>query len=153
MVFFYNNESFWHSWCEQKWLVASCCFFELYEKVDRYNNWNHTVSDSEIDIYLQQIYTRAGILTDTGRKGFVPHASVPAETGQCAAAMEAVSGVAGVQDKSVGIMAVILDFIAIVGDPGFLAANQVKTYERAKQSERQTVTKKQTHLDEGFVSV
>lgn len=52
LLFFFNNESSWHSWCEQKWLVASCCFFELYEKVDRYNNWNHTVSDSDINIYI-----------------------------------------------------------------------------------------------------
>lgn len=109
------------------------------------------MSDSDIDVYLQQIYTRVGILTDAGRKGFVPHASVPAETGQRAAAVKAVTRVAGVQDKSVGIMAVVLDFIAIVGDSGFLAANQVKTYKGAEQSERQIVAQKQTHLDEGFV--
>lgn len=65
--------------------------------------------------------------------------------------MKAVTRVAGVQDKSVGIMAVVLDFIAIVGDSGFLAANQVKTYKGAEQSERQIVAQKQTHLDEGFV--
>lgn len=71
--------------------------------------------------------TRVGILTKTGRKWFVPDTSVPAKTGQCTAAMETVSRVAGVQDKSVGIMAIVLDFIAITRDTWFLAAYQVKT--------------------------
>lgn len=62
------------------------------------------------------------ILTDTGRKWFVPDPSVPAKTGQSAAAMQAVSRVAGVQDKGVGIMTVILDLIAITRDTRLLAA-------------------------------
>lgn len=44
--------------------------------------------------------------------------------------MEAVSRVAGVQDKSVGVVAVVLDLVAVVGDSRLLAANQVETYRR-----------------------
>lgn len=44
--------------------------------------------------------------------------------------MEAVSGVAGVQDEGVGVVAVVLDLVAVVGNPRLLAANQVKTYSR-----------------------
>lgn len=62
------------------------------------------------------------ILTDTGRKRFVPDTSVPAQTGQGTGAVETVPRVAGVQDKGAGIMAVILDLIAVTGDSGFLAA-------------------------------
>ena len=65
-------------------------------------------------------YTRVVILTDTGRKWFVPDTSVPAKTGQGAAAVKTVSRVAGVQDKSVGIMTIILDLIAITRDAWFL---------------------------------
>lgn len=67
-------------------------------------------------------YTCVGILTDAGRKWFVPDTSVPAQAGQRTAAMETVSRVAGVQDKSVGIMTVILDLIAITRDTWLLAA-------------------------------
>lgn len=66
-------------------------------------------------------------LTDTGRKWLVPHTSVPTETGQCAAAMEAVSRVAGVEDKGVCKMAVILDLVAITGDAWLLTVDQVET--------------------------
>lgn len=44
--------------------------------------------------------------------------------------MKAVSRVAGVQDKGVGVVAVVLDLVAVVGDSRLLAANQVKTYGR-----------------------
>lgn len=67
-------------------------------------------------------YTYAGILTDTGRKRLVPDASVTTETGECTAPMKTVSRVARVQDKSVGIMTVILDLIAITRDTWFLTA-------------------------------
>lgn len=70
------------------------------------------------------------LLTHTGREGLVPHSPVPAEAGQGAAAMEAVSRVAGVQDKGVGVVAVVLDLVAVVGNSRLLAANQVKTYSR-----------------------
>lgn len=70
------------------------------------------------------------LLTHTGREGLVPHSPVPTEAGQGAAAMKAVSRVAGVQDKGVGVVAVVLDLVAVVGDSGLLAANQVKTYGR-----------------------
>lgn len=70
------------------------------------------------------------LLTHTGREGLVPHSPVPTEAGQGAAAMKAVSRVAGVQDKGVGVVAVVLDLVAVVGDSRLLAANQVKTYRR-----------------------
>lgn len=72
-------------------------------------------------------HTFAGILTETGRKWLVPDTSVPTKTGQCTAAMETVSWVARIQHKSVGIMTVILDLVAVIRDPGLLAVNQVKT--------------------------
>lgn len=68
------------------------------------------------------IYTCAGILTDTGRKRLVPDTSVTTETGECTAAMKTVSRVAGVQDKSVGIVTIILDFIAVTWYTWFLTA-------------------------------
>lgn len=64
--------------------------------------------------------THVGILTDTGRKRFVPDTPVPAKTGQCTAAMETVSRIAGVQDKSIGIMTVVLDLVAITRYSWFL---------------------------------
>lgn len=67
--------------------------------------------------------THVGILTDTGRKRFVPDTPVPAKTCQCAAAMETVSRIAGVQNKSAGIMTVVLDLVAITRDTRFLAAH------------------------------
>lgn len=70
------------------------------------------------------------LLTHTGREGLVPHSPVPTEAGQGAAAMKAVSRVAGVKDKGVGVVAVVLDLVAVVGDSRLLAANQVKTYGR-----------------------
>lgn len=72
-------------------------------------------------IYIEP--TRVGILTDTGGEWFVPDTSVPAKTSQCTASMETVSRVAGVQDKSVGIMTIILNLIAITRDTWFLAAH------------------------------
>lgn len=68
-----------------------------------------------------------GRLTDAGRKWFVPDTPVPAQTGQCAAAVETVSWVARVQNMGVGEMAVVLDFVAVTGDTRFLAADQVET--------------------------
>lgn len=70
----------------------------------------------------------SGRLTHTGRRGSVPHTPVPAQARQCAAAVEAVSRVARVQNMGVGEMAVVLDFVAITGDAGFLAADKVKTW-------------------------
>lgn len=70
------------------------------------------------------------LLTHTGGEGLVPHPPVSAEAGQGAAAVEAVSWVAGVQDKGVGVVAVVLDLVAIVGDSRLLAANQVETCRR-----------------------
>ena len=67
-------------------------------------------------------YTCGGILTVTGRKWFVPDTSVSAQAGQCTGAIETVSRVAGVQDKGVGIMAVVLSLIAITRHTWFLAA-------------------------------
>lgn len=64
----------------------------------------------------------AHILTDTGRKRFVPDTPVPTETGQCAAAMETVSRIASVQDKGIGIMAIVLDLIAITRHTWLLTA-------------------------------
>lgn len=68
------------------------------------------------------------LLTHTGGEGLVPHSPVSAEAGQGAAAVEAVPRVAGVQDKGVGIVAVVLDLVAVVGNSRLLAANQVETY-------------------------
>lgn len=68
------------------------------------------------------------LLTHTGGEGLVPHSPVPAKAGQGAAAVKAVPGVAGVQDKGVGVVAVVLDLVAVVGDARLLAADQVKTY-------------------------
>lgn len=76
---------------------------------------------------VQQLYCWNRVPTNTGRKWFVPDTSVPAKTGQCTTAMKSVPRVAGVQNIRVGIMAVVLDFIAIIGDTWFLAADQVKT--------------------------
>lgn len=73
-------------------------------------------------IDVHRTYTCIGILTDTGRKWFVPDSPVPAKTCQCTASMETVSRVAGVQDESAGIMTVVLDFIAIARDTWFLTA-------------------------------
>lgn len=69
-----------------------------------------------------------GRLTNAGRKGFVPHPPVPTQTSQCAAAVETVSRVAWVQNVGVGEMAVILDFVAVTGDAGFLTADKIKTW-------------------------
>lgn len=74
-----------------------------------------------------------GRLTDAGRKWFVPHAPVPAQTGQRAAAVETVSGVARVQNMGVGEMAVVLDFVAVTGDARFLAADKVETWGRSSK--------------------
>lgn len=71
-------------------------------------------------------YTRAGILTDAGGERLVPHAPVPAQTGQRAAAVEAVARVAGVQHERVGVVAVVLDLVAVAGDARLLAAHQVE---------------------------
>lgn len=70
------------------------------------------------------------LLTHTGGEGLVPHSPVSAEAGEGAAAVEAVSRVARVQDKSIGVVAVVLDLVAVVGDSRLLAANQVETYRR-----------------------
>lgn len=72
-----------------------------------------------------------GRLTDAGRKRFVPHAPVPAQAGQCAAAVETVSRVARVQNVGVGKMAVVLDFVAVTGYARFLAADKVETCRRS----------------------
>lgn len=72
-----------------------------------------------------------GRLTDARRKRFVPHAPVPAQTGQCAAAVETVSRVARVQNMGVGEMAVVLDFVAVAGDARLLAADKVETWRRS----------------------
>lgn len=78
-----------------------------------------------------------GRLTDAGRKWFVPDPPVPAQTGQCAAAVKTVSRVARVQNMGVGEMAVVLDFVAVTGDTRFLAADKVKTWRRSsKDGER-----------------
>lgn len=69
-----------------------------------------------------------GRLTHAGRKWFVPDPPVPAQTGQCAAAVKTVSRVARVQNMGVGEMAVVLDFVAVTGDTRFLAADKVETW-------------------------
>lgn len=74
-----------------------------------------------------------GRLTDAGWKRFVPHAPVPAQTGQCAAAVETVSRIAWVQNMGVGEMAVVLDFVAITGDARFFAADKVETWRRSSK--------------------
>lgn len=74
-----------------------------------------------------------GRLTDAGRKRCVPHTPVPAQTGQCAAAVETVSRVARVQNMGVGEMTVVLDFVAVTGDARFLAADKVETWRRSSK--------------------
>lgn len=114
---------------KQTWQTASHGFFQLHKKEKKnkqlhHINWYCTDSWGFIDA------PSVVLLTHTGREGLVPHSPVPAEAGQGAAAMKAVSRVAGVQDKGVGVVAVVLDLVAIVGDSRLLAANQVKTYRR-----------------------
>lgn len=50
--------------------------------------------------------------------------------------METVPRVAGVEDKRVGIVTVILDLIAVTGNAWFLAAYQVKTWTETERSHR-----------------
>lgn len=99
--------------------------------------WNHcsfrrnkylTDTCQSLNIVLTLDQGGLGRLTNAGRKGFVPHTPVPTQTSQCAAAVETVSRVAWVQNMCVGEMAVILDFVAIAGDAGFLTADKVKTW-------------------------
>ena len=66
-------------------------------------------------------------LTYTGRKGLVPHASVSAEAGECAATMETVTWVTGIQDERAGKVSLVLDFVAVAGHTWLPTLDQVET--------------------------
>ena len=57
----------------------------------------------------------------------VPHTSVSAEAGECAATMETVTRVTGIQDERAGKVSVVLDFVAVAGHTWLPTLDQVET--------------------------
>lgn len=93
-----------------------------------------------VKMVLTVAHGGSGGLTHTGRQGSVPHTPVPAQARQRAAAVEAVSRVARVQNMGVGEVAVVLDFVAITRDARFLAADKVKTWKSQAKMEPEANT-------------